>query len=598
MRTRICVKTFAALLAFACIAILVPATHAGNVKVHPDRQAAESLDRGLVALPREDDGVYVGWRLLKSDPADIAFHVYRGKKRLTKKPVRKTTDFVDETAQEGQQYEYHVRPVLNGKEGKPSRSATVEKADWKQPHFSIPLQGDYDFQKVGIGDLNGDGRYDFVIKQPDSNIDPWYKYWKPGKGTYKVEAYLHDGTFLWRKDLGSAIERGIWYSPMIVYDLDGDGKAEVALKTGEGEPARSNDLDEDDLPLPVRGDPPVYKGKVLAGPEYVSVLDGMTGDEICRADWPERKPFRSYNKASRNQICVAYLDGKTPHLIVERGTYGPIILDAYEFRGGKLHKLWRWDNRDESGKYRAQGAHSMHAVDIDGDSRDEIFIGSAVVDENGKGLWSTGLGHPDHHYVSDIMPWRDGLEVYYGIEPDCKRNGMCVVDAESGKILWGLDEFSDHVHSSGLCADLLAEHEGMECYAIDRDHPDGEKHRMFSAKGELLSRRDMGFAPRAVFWDADGQRELFRGHRMVDYDGTKQSVRLPGKPHAFADVLGDWREELIVTRDGELRVYTTRVPAKDRRICLMQDPIYRLDVAIQAMGYTQIPMLSYFVEVE
>ncbi|GAH32871.1 unnamed protein product, partial [marine sediment metagenome] len=253
------------------------------------------------------------------------------------------------------------------------------------PFVSVKLEGEHTFQKVGIADLNGDGAYDFVIKQPNANIDPYVKYWKPSPETYKVEAYLSDGTLLWRKDLGWAIEQGIWYSPMVVYDLDGDGKAEVALKTGEGDPR-----DED--------------GRVTSGPEWLSILDGMTGEERARVDWPNRELYPSYNYASRNQLCVAYLDGKTPCVIVERGTYNVIHVVAYEYRDGKLRELWRWHDAEEGGIYRGQGAHSMHAADVDGDGRDEVFLGSCVIDDNGNGLWSTGMGHPDHHYVGDIDP--------------------------------------------------------------------------------------------------------------------------------------------------------------------------------------------------
>ena len=597
-----CARLLCALVTAFCLMMSGLLTAgAAQVDGHAAERVTESLDRGLVAMPRENDGVYLGWRLLKSDPADVAFNVYRAKddgeyRRLNDSPIRKTTDYVDNTAEPDASYRYTVRPVVNSAERAASDPASV--GDSKNPNecLAIPLKGDYTFQKVGIGDLNGDGKYDFVIKQPNSNVDPWYKYWRPSEGTYKVEAYLHDGTFLWRKNLGWSIERGIWYSPMIVYDLDGDGRAEVALKTGEGDPRiKSNDVNEDKLPLPVQGESPVYKDKVITGPEYLSVLEGMTGEEVCRTGWPSREGFSNYNKSSRNQACVAYLDGKTPCLIVERGTYGLMKVEAYELHDGSLRQLWRWDNRSEPDKYRAQGAHSMHAVDVDDDGRDEVFLGSSVLDDNGEALWSTGLGHPDHHYVGDIMPDRPGLEVYYGIEPGRKRNTMCVADARTGEILWGLDERTYHVHSSGLCSDILAEHEGLECYGIDRDHPDGEKPRLFTGRGKLISTRDMGFAPRALWWDAAPQRELFLGHRMKDYDGAAQPTRLDGKPVAFADIAGDWREELIVSLPGELRVYSTTIPAEDRRTCLMQDVLYRLDVAIQAMGYTQVPMLSYYL---
>lgn len=546
----------------------------------------ESLGRGLVALPVEGGGIYVGWRLLKQDPSGVAFHVYRktGSQspiRLTKEPIAKTTDFVDKSPQAGARNEYSVAPVSGGKEGPLSESAAAEPSTEAKNYFSIKLDGDHTFQKCGIADLNGDGVYDYVIKQPNANIDPYEKYWNRSPDTYKIEAYLADGTFLWRYDLGWAIERGIWYSPMLVYDLDGDGRAEVCLKTGQGDP---RDAD----------------GHVTSGPEYLVVLDGMTGKERARADWPSRADFPSYNYASRNQMAVAYLDGKTPSLVVVRGTYNVIQVLAYEYRAGRLREQWRWTDAEEGRGYRGQGAHSMHAADIDGDGRDEIFLGSAVLDDNGVGLWSTGLGHPDHHYVGDIDPSRPGLEVFYGIESRRANNGCCLVDAATGEILWGLDLPTRHIHSTGMCADIDASVPGIECYASDTDAEKKSNVRwLFDAKGRILrDDLDWGFGPRTVFWDADLQRELLQGRKIVKYPSGETVGQIEGSAVGFADVVGDWREELITTVPGELRIYTTTHPAADRRVCLMQDPLYRIDVCIQAMGYTQCPMTTKCLSAE
>jgi len=544
----------------------------------------ELLDRGVVARPTADGKVYVGWRLLESDPDALAFNVYRrtgdaAAVKLNTRPIQRTTDFLDDAAEKGKEHAWFVRPVVAELLGPPSREAKAV-ADGKDPgYISIPLQGDYTFQKVGIADLDDDRRYDFVIKQPNANIDPWYKYWKPAQETYKLEAYRHDGKFLWRHDLGWAIERGIWYSPYVVYDLDGDGKAEVAVKTGEGDPR----------------DP---DGKVTSGPEYLTILDGQTGRPITRVDWPSREGFKdphAYNYFCRNQLGVAYLDGKTPSLIVERGTYNIIKVVAYQLRGGKLHPQWRWDNTDEDRKYWGQGAHWMHAADVDGDGRDEVLLGSAVLDHDGKALWSTGLGHPDHCYVGDIDPGRPGLEIYYGIEPGQAKNTMCLVDAKTGRILWGHQEPTRHIHSSGLCSDIDPAQPGSECYSGERDFKDQRWLR--DCQGRVLSTDDLGgLAPRAAYWDADPQRELLIGGRILNY-GESRDRSLPPKVEghiaAVADVLGDWREEVITSVPGELRIYTTTIPATDRRACLMQDPIYRIDVVCAAMGYFQVPMTSY-----
>jgi rhamnogalacturonan endolyase len=267
---------------------------------------------------------------------------------------------------------------------------------------------------------------------------------------------------------------------------------------------------------------------------------------------------------------------------------------AYQLQGDRLTEFWRWNEQEEGGRYRGQGAHSMHAVDIDSDGRDEIFLGSAVLDDNGVGLWSTGLGHPDHHYVGDIDPGRPGLEVYYGIESRRTTNGCCLADARTGEILWGLDTPTRHVHSTGMCADIDPSQPGLECYSSDTDsQKKSERRWLFDCRGNVLrDDLDWGFGLKTVYWDADLQRELIRGPHILKYAGGGYENVLRGSVVGYADVLGDWRDELIVSVAGELRIYSTTIPAADRRVCLMQDPLYRMDVCIQAMGYTQCPMTT------
>ena len=317
----------------------------------------------------------------------------------------------------------------------------------------------------------------------------------------------------------------------------------------------------------------------------------MTGEERIRTDWPSRDAFPTYNYSSRNQMCIAYLDGKTPCLMVVRGTYNVIKVRAYQYHNGELNELWHWEDREGGGMYRGQGAHSMHAVDVDDDGRDEVFLGSAVLDDNGVGLWSSGMGHPDHHYVGDIDPVHPGLEVYYGMESAQAADGCWLADADTGERLWGLDESTKHVHASGMCSDIDPQYPGMECYSGERDFK--EQRWLWTANGKLIGKTDMGgLSPRTAYWDGDLQREIIRGSRIYSYPESVHQTDVEGRLISVADVLGDWREELIISHPGEIRIYTTTMPPEDRRVCLMQDPLYRMDVAIQAMGYTQMPMTS------
>lgn len=545
------------------------------------RRVGEPMGRGLVAL-RTDEGVYLSWRLLREDPAEVAFDVFRrnadgGETKLSPSPVRRTTDYLDSTSPAGDLPAYIVRPVGGGREG---TATTVEKSG-EAAYVTVKLEdATTTFQKAGIADLNGDGVYDVVIKQPNANIDPAGSYWKRSPDTYKLEAYLADGTFLWSHDLGWAIERGIWYSPYIVHDLTGDGKAEVAAKIGEGDP---------------RGE----DGRVTSGPEWVVVWDGMTGREIDRAPWPKREHFREYSRASRNQIATAYLDGKTPCLLTLRGTYDRMLVDAYQLRQGKLEALWSYDNETYGRRYRGQGAHFTLAADVDRDGRDEVILGSAVVDDNGLPLWTTAKGHPDAAYLTDADPRRPGLEMAYVMETRQRRGGLCLADAATGKLLWELDEPTQHVHGKGLCADIDPTVPGQEIFGMDSvQHKKTDKRWLFGADGTLLrsgpKELTFGFSVTTAYWDADLQKEIVSGS-ITDYQGGRLA-RVEGRVQLIADVLGDWREELIASVPGEMRIYCSTIPANDRRVCLMQDPVYRAGVRMNAMGYTQTATLPSCLE--
>ena len=562
-----------------CLALFAVVVSMGASALAAEPIPREKIDRGLIARPVEGGKVYLSWRLLAEDPADVAFDVYensasQGWHKLNAEPIRQTTDFVAAASDDKGTKHYCVRPLGGAKNVRIFERA-VSPEEQPLPYVSVKLDGQHTFQKVGIADLDGDSRYDFVIKTPNSNIDPYEKYWKPSPSTYKLDAYNADGKFLWRYDLGWSIEQGIWYSPYVVFDLNGDGKAEVAVKTGEGDPR-----DKD--------------GRVQTGPEYLAILDGATGKPLTQIAWPPRETIRDYNRASRNQLAVAFLDGKKPSLIVERGTYDVITMVAYQLRDGKLVEQWRWDNTALGKEFKGQGAHWMHAADVDGDGRDEIVAGSFVIDDNGKPLWTTGLGHPDHTYVGDIDPTHPGLEIYYGIERAQKQNGMCLADAATGKILWGIKRPTRHVHSFGFCSDVDPTQPGSECYSADTDEKkDFAFGLLHNAQGKLLAEENMSkFGPRAAYWDADAQREIVAGGKINKYKGD-MLLKLEGEYVATVDLWGDWREEIITTRPGEMRIYTTTIPAKDRRVCLIQDPIYRMDVVVAAMGYYQVPMLSY-----
>jgi rhamnogalacturonan endolyase len=545
----------------------------------------ERLDRGLVAVIADGGRVHLGWRLLETDPADIAFNVYRSSRggkptKLTLLPIVATTDFVDVTGARDADTSWRVAPVVNGRE----LSAAAGDAWTGAPlagYKALKLRDDVrSVDRVGIGDLNGDGAYDFVVKHPAGSVDPGRQV--PSKDTYKIDGYDgKTGAFLWRIDLGWNVNHGIWFSPMVVRDLDGDGKAEVCLRTAPYAATREQAFDGG-------------KGFVLEGPEYLGVFSGQTGKEIAKVDWIERGQVTDWadhtgNRSSRHMLGVAYLDGKTPSVLVVRGTYGLMKVDAWTLHNGALQKIWRWTNERAPFKYQGQGQHSIKVGDIDGDGFDEILNGSIAIDNDGRTMWGTGLGHGDRFYLSDIDPSHPGLEVWYTIEDPHPQNGVSLWDAKTGTLLWGsTDPNKDNQIAGGLAADIDPAHPGMEVW--------GDKY-FFNAKGQVIP-GPMPPQNELVWWDADLLRELHSRGSIAKWNGPevgKEVGKTEGIVQQVADISGDWREEIVTFAGGELRIYTTPIPAADRRVTLMQDPLYRHDVTHRSMGYPHAPMTSYYL---
>lgn len=566
------------------------------VEGYAKERVVEKLNRGLTAAPGQDGkSVYLSWRLLASDSADVAFHVYReadGRtKKLTRKALTATCDFVDEKPVA--RATYWVETRSKGTKPMASEKCEVVLADLKN-YTSIRLHNNDRAGKVALADLNGDGTYDYVIRTPESNVDPGTR--GDTKGiTYKISAYLSDGTYLWTYDMGPGIEPGIWYSPFIVYDFNGDGKAEVALKTA-GDDFVKND-----------------QGRVCGGSEYLSVLDGMTGHVIDRVDWPERNDrYGNLNRQNRNQIGMAYLDGKIPYILAARGTYKLMVVDAWMLKDGKLTRAWRWDGDEENPVIRSMGAHSMVTGDVDNDGRDEVMLGSCMLDDNGTLLWSTGLGHSDKAYLCKLRPDSEGLQVFMVSEPKKEDGrGVSVVDAATGKLVWKMGGTTYHV-GDGMVTDFDPTHPGLECFASEDKKGGSTNKYLLTADGQRLNvnKEDIPGCRNWVWWDADLLRETFKGDdnrwgassssggRKLDiwkWKGEVLTKGIEGDIVLIADMDGDWREEVITALDGELRVYRTNIPARDRRVSLMQDALYRSYIAHRSMGYPQSPVPSFYL---
>ncbi len=540
-------------------------------------QVQEKIDRGVVALAISVDSVYIGWRLLKDDPKDISFNIYREDIgfgdfiKVNRKPISNSTNFVDTSTKPGHGYNYKVKTIDKGKEVVQPGIGYVYTLTGNVPYFSIKLKDDVTLKRIGFGDLNGDGAYDFVMQSPDFNVDPYYRpgYWKRSPEPYKLNAYSSRGKHLWEYDMGWSIETGTWYSPYMVFDVDQDGIAEVYAKAGEGDP---REID----------------GHVLDGPEYLVKIDPETGKIIKKRDWISKEGFEKYNYWSRNFLSIAYLDGKNPSLIMQRGTYTVIKTEALD---KNLESIWSWKSLGEDKKYRSQGGHALMTGDIDEDGKDELVFGTSALDDNGKPMWHTGLGHNDAGYIADIIPDRPGYEIFFGVESRSPKNGVCVVDAKTGEIIWGYEGSTYHVHGQAMIGDITDEYPGIECYAGEAKG--GDKFFLYTGDGKRLSDQNLwGLAPRAVWWDEDELKEICHAGKVFDYNGETK-LEIEGKVLIVADIIGDWREEIVTSLPGEVRIYSTNILSDKKEVCRMQNHLYRMAVADATMGYYNSPQVGF-----
>ncbi|MEU1232813.1 cellulose binding domain-containing protein [Micromonospora aurantiaca] len=562
----------------------------------------EDLDRGLISV-RSGSGNLVSWRLLGTETTGVSFNLYRGGTKVNGSPITGATTYLDSGAAAGSAYT--VRAVVNGAE----QAASAPALQFPNGYLDVPIQPppggttpsgegySYAANDASVGDLDGDGRYEFVLKWDPSNAKDNSQ--SGYTGNVYVDAYTLTGTRLWRIDLGRNIRAGAHYTQFQVYDYDGDGDAEVAVKTADGTRSGTGQVIGNGS-----ADHRNSSGYVLAGPEYLTMFDGRTGAALSTVDYdPPRGTVSSWgdsygNRVDRFLAGTAYLDGQRPSLIMARGYYTRAVVAAWDFRDGTLRKRWTFDsNASGNGAAAGQGNHQLSVADVDNDGRQEIVYGAATIDDNGRLLYSTGNGHGDALHVGDLDPSRAGLEVFK-VDEDGSKPSSWMADARTGQIIWQTAPSGDN--GRGVSGDVWAGSPGAESWSSAVDG-------LLNTRGQNVGRKPSS-ANFLIWWDGDPVRELLDATKIDKY-GTGGDTRLltgsgvasnngtKSTPALSADLLGDWREEVVwrTSDSTALRIYSTPVTTGLRLPTLMHDPQYRVAVAWQNTAYNQPPHPGYFL---
>lgn len=657
----------------------------------------EALDRGVVAVKQSDGRVIVSWRTLYADKKGEAFDIYRNGTKLNDRPLTTGGTFYIDNHPLSGDATYEVK-------GGSAAGRFTLKSGAPDGYLSIPLQKpadgmtpdgrkySYSANDASVGDVDGDGQYEIILKWDPSNSKD--NSFAGFSGNTYFDCYRLSGERLWRIDMGHNVRSGAHYIPFVVYDLDGDGRAELMVKTADGtvdgqghvigdstadwrenaaeakawyeehkgemaqieaaEAAERKRWEEawrsgkrlerprqpngKGRPFPgggrqnrLRGfDGGRYAGRILKGPEYITVFNGLTGAAMATADYvPERGDVRDWgddnaNRSERYLAGVGYFDGRTPSAFFCRGYYTRTVIAAWDWDGKKLKSHWTFDtNNPEWKDYAGQGNHNLRVADVDGDGCDEITYGSMAVDHDGRGLYNTRMGHGDALHLTAFDPSTDKLQVW-----DCHENhrdGSDFRDAATGKVVFQIKS-SDDVGRS-MAADIDPTNPGVEMWSSD-------SHGIRNIKGEVVKpkkvlKKDSDGSQNAqnddtalylrgrrlptnfgIWWDGDLLRELLDHERVYKYDWTTGDVNTvcsfdgcrfnngtKSNPCLSADILGDWREEVVTRTDdsSELRIYVSPVPTDYRINCLMEDIPYRLGVAAENVGYNQPPETGFYL---
>ena len=596
-------------------------------------------------------GVYLSWRYFKEDTTDTKFTLYKNNEVIAENLT--ATNYIDTTGKYGDIYKVSANndAELGLKQ--------LETAVWQNFYLEFELNApapqqlpsetvEFSANDMSLADLDNDGQYELVVKWfPDNGKDnsqsgvTGYTY----LDGYDIDFTTGKAVQLWRIDLGPNIRSGAHYTQFMVWDMDNDGKAEIACKTADGsttykvidgkltETGYVGACNSSAINSAVIGENPndyrIASGKstgyILSGPEYLTIFRGDTGEIIDTVNYyPQRGTVSSWgddygNRVDRFLACVAYLDGKNPSMVFCRGYYTRATMAAYRLIDNKLTQIWHFDsNEQENNNGSKQGNHNISVADVDFDEKDEIIYGSMVIDDDGTILYNTHLGHGDAMHVGDLLPSREGLEVFTVHETKFVKYQFALRDAKTGEILFGLTPKIDV--GRGLTGDIDPRYEGEELWST----ADKNVYSSLSTfdKPVIVAQNKRPSINFSLYWDGDLLREQQDYAKRTSAEGVKHqrttvtkwnyetkseitlletsqflaNVGTNEKMGIVADVTGDWREEIIsrhATDRNKIRIYMSTIPTNYNVPCLMQDEVYRLGIAWENVVYNQPVHLGY-----
>lgn len=574
---------------FCLILVCVLLTSCASMPSRTVTSSLERLGRGMYVI-KADEGMFISWRYLAADTPDTVFELYRDNSLIYTSSSGDATCFLDAEGTTESSY-----TLVYGSE------TVIPTVTSEHDYIDIPLSkpaDNYTPNDCSVGDVDGDGEYEIFLKwQPDNAKD------NSQKGITDntiIDCIRLDGTLLWRIDLGINIRSGAHYTQFLVADFDGDGRAEMTCKTSDGTvDGLGNVIGSPDADF--RND----QGQILWGGEYYTLFDGLTGEALDSVPYkPERGDVNSWgdnygNRSERYLGAVCYF-GDNPSAVTVRGYYTRMTAVAYDVVDKKLVERWYFNAPFESDDGYGDGYHNCMPADVDGDGRQELFLGGVCLDDNGEVLWCTNQGHGDALHIGDFLPDRAGLEAWI-----CHENppyGLSLLDAATGKTIFRIENDDD---TGRACAgNILASNKGAEFWGMGS---------VYNGKGKTLDLKRPG-VNFVIYWDGDLEREIldsssdsplgvYKPNSDGDFDRIKTTKghlsnnSTKATPNLSGDILGDWREEIIArSSDGNsLRIYMTDIPTEYRIVTLMHDLQYRAQVAGQNVAYNQPPHTSYYL---